>query len=99
LVQQASTALKRAELHEECVPLVLSGGVFKCKLFCDLLTEKVGRELPRVRVITPLDPAVMRPVVGALLFALSGSIFQLPAPTVIQTLERSSQSYPDLNNH
>lgn len=100
LVQQAGTALKRAELSDEPLPLVLSGGVFRCnKLFCDLVMEMVGRELPNVVVVTPQDPSVMRPVVGALLFALSGSIFALPSPTVIQNVERSSRKFPELDNY
>jgi N-acetylglucosamine kinase-like BadF-type ATPase len=100
LVEQAGTALIRAELSEEPVPLVLWGGIFRYQnSFCNLVSEMACRQLPNVRVIKPTDSGVTRPVIGALLFALSGSIFALPSPTVIQNVERSIGPFPELDNY
>ncbi len=100
LIEQASTALRRANLPPDNMPLVLSGGGFRYNSrFCDLVSEMACEQLPYVRIVRPEDEGVMRPVIGALLFALSGSMFNLPPPPVIQNLEQSIRQFPELANY
>ncbi|HEV2800392.1 MAG TPA: BadF/BadG/BcrA/BcrD ATPase family protein [Pyrinomonadaceae bacterium] len=99
LVEQVESAVARADLHAERIPLVLWGGIFRYnRSFCDLVREKIGQKLPLTTIITPIDSGTMRPAIGALLFALSGSVFSLPSPEIMTRVEQSASQFPALAN-
>jgi N-acetylglucosamine kinase-like BadF-type ATPase len=100
LIEQAKTAIMRANLPQEKIPLVLSGGGFRYnEHFCNLVSDLAHEQLPYVQVVKPTAEGVMRPVIGSLLFALSGSMFSLPPDAVIQNLEKSSRQFRELDNY
>jgi N-acetylglucosamine kinase-like BadF-type ATPase len=73
-------------------PLVLYGGVFRHHPeFLDLVICKLRKKglSSATRIITPLNPSTMRPVMGALLYALGNStndVLKLPDKAVIDEL-------------
>jgi N-acetylglucosamine kinase-like BadF-type ATPase len=99
LIEQAQTAIKRAQLPFSEIPLVLRGGVIKYNaIFSDLLRLRIGERWPEIRIILPSDAEMMRPAVGALMFALSGSMLSLPPREVIERVEHSASQFPALAN-
>lgn len=93
LATQVISAARRAEIGGEEFPLVLHGGVFRYhKFFCDLVGERIKKEMPRARIVLPDDERAMRPVIGALLFALSGSALKLPEKHIIANVEETASS-------
>jgi N-acetylglucosamine kinase-like BadF-type ATPase len=103
LIDQVASAMKVARLSPTNIPIVLRGGVFRRHpSFVQLVTQKINENWPSVWVIPPDHSNAMRPVIGALLFALSGSVSNLPDTDVIECLETSAQysEFEDaLKNH
>ena len=99
LLHQGLSALERCHLLEENIPLVLWGGVFR---YNPTFTEKFAAQLqsrcPNAKIILPDAESAMRPVIGALAFALSRDIFALPAPHVLKNLESSAINFLELRN-
>lgn len=100
LVDQTVTVVKRAQLPTGVFPLVLWGGTFRFNnAFCNFVKGRFGEIFPEANIIVPTDQEAMRPVIGALLFALSGSMFALPPPDVIKRVEQSASQFPALTNN
>lgn len=102
LALQLQTAFKVAVKEHSATsfaPLALYGG---CLQFNSDFVDAVLQQLDTVGlapqdVIRPTDPRAMRPVCGALLFALGGSetgSLRLPAPTVIERVRSCLLTYP-----
>jgi len=100
LIEQVQTAIVRAQLPFTGIPIVLRGGVIKYNsIFSDFVKARIEALWPEINIILPSAPAAMRPAVGALLFALSGSMFSLPDRKVIERIEQSATQFPALVNN
>jgi N-acetylglucosamine kinase-like BadF-type ATPase len=97
LIDQVEKAMEKAKIGKGNFPLVLRGGVFKYNpQFAKVVKKELNRKWPSIHVMLPLDPNTMPPIIGALLFALSGDVFALPPPHIIKQVESSSSRLPIL---
>ena len=99
LVSQAEAAMSEARVDPNEITLLLRGGVFRYHPeFALLVKDRLLGRWSTMRVLLPTDPSVMRPVIGALLFALSGSVFKLPNSGVVRRIKESAGQFPALKN-
>jgi N-acetylglucosamine kinase-like BadF-type ATPase len=90
----ASTLIRRLDLQDEEVPVILSTSVFRGKgpLLLDVIAETVHRVAPRARILTP----DIIPVVGAALVALECAGYAC-SPDLLEKLHKEFTShFPEL---
>lgn len=99
LLDQVEQAISSAELSIDDMPLVIWGGLFRHnKAFAEYTSRMALKRFPTVKLINPHTPEAMRPVVGALVFALAGSKFSLPPSRVLLQMEEDVNRFAELRN-
>ena len=98
LARQHEGVRRRAEI-QQALPVVLYGGVLNHnESIRTMLHERLEARMGHaIEPITPRHPRSMRPVMGALMFAMGGSRvegLQLPKPALIEKL-RQEQALPE----
>ena len=101
LIEQVGTAIETTGLSRKQMPLVLWGDFFRYKPssglssppFFDLVAEKARARWPQIQIVPPNNPRTMRPVIGALLHAISGSLLALPEQDVIERIEQNASEF------
>jgi N-acetylglucosamine kinase-like BadF-type ATPase len=97
LADQLQAAFAAARLDPTDLPVVLWGGAFDASpTFEALLRRRIIQRWPSLAIKTARDADFLRPAVGALLFALSGSVFSLPRAEVTAAVAACVPRFPAL---
>jgi len=100
LSDQLDAAFARVGDENERGPIMLWGGVVRHNPeFGNLLLSEVHNRWPVRQVVMPLTKGALRPVIGALFFAMSGSFGTLPDPRALQSVRESAKMFPELMDY